>query len=170
MFLIPVFVGFMSLKPKLCKNKEINTWDWLNCGPWIYILREFNFLSGIVEINELFQDIQFFCKGLYIAHCRCTSVSLTHTRMASPPLMSPSNAIPTPWLHFPCFHPMLPLWLHLHLGLWPIGTPTASPASPVPPTHACERSEKKQIVTCEHRGLALNRRNLRLHLKNEAFW
>ena len=31
----PVFVGFMSWKPKLCKNKQTNTWNCLNCGPWI---------------------------------------------------------------------------------------------------------------------------------------
>ena len=59
----PVFVGFVSWKPKLCKNKQMNTWNSLNCGPWIYNLWKFNFLNGILEINQLFHDILIFWKG-----------------------------------------------------------------------------------------------------------
>ena len=59
----PVFVGFMSWKPKLCTNKQLNTWNRLSCGPWIYNLWKFNVLNGIMEINKLFHDILIFWKG-----------------------------------------------------------------------------------------------------------
>ena len=49
--------------PKFCKNKQINTWNHLKYVPCIYKLWKFNFLNGIVEINQLFHDILFFWKG-----------------------------------------------------------------------------------------------------------
>ena len=67
-FWIPVFVGFMSWKPKLCTRKQINTWNRLNCGPWIYNLWKFNFFNGIVEIKQLFHDILIFRKGSVLCH------------------------------------------------------------------------------------------------------
>ena len=71
------FVGFMSWKPKLCKNKQIDTWNCLNCGPWIYNLWKFNFLNGIMEINKLFHDIKIFWKGS-VHMCISKSTFLPH--------------------------------------------------------------------------------------------
>ena len=62
-FWTPDFVGFMSWKPKLCFKKQINTWNLLKCGPWIYNVWKFNFLNRIVEINPLFNHIQIFWPG-----------------------------------------------------------------------------------------------------------
>ena len=59
----PVLVGFMSWKPKLCKDKQINTWNHLKYVHWIYNIWKFNFLNGIMEINQLFHDILILWPG-----------------------------------------------------------------------------------------------------------
>ena len=59
----PVLVGFMSWKPKLCKDKQINTWNHLKYVHWIYNIWKFNFLNGNMEINQLFHDILILWQG-----------------------------------------------------------------------------------------------------------
>lgn len=64
-FWIYVFMSFqLEAQHTVCKNKQIYTWNHLNCGLWTHNLFKFNFLKGIMEMNKHFHDsLFFFWKG-----------------------------------------------------------------------------------------------------------